>query len=329
MNSDSTKPVLIAVSITKIERVPIIDSNGIQLRSVYFRAQSTVQEACFDRYSGPLHPDLMSNCEKLQRHGFTVVEAPDNWKYGYFPIAGGWQSMVLQKAIERVKALPDYSMEQGEMANYDSELADRVLEATAKTFPRQINMAELKHELEPEPSDEALLIALDALHIDKFIEGPQVRSGYRNELRDMMLIRITNEGRRHLAAKSEQIAAQNSVFHGDQIINYGQVAAIGRNASGAINFYQQQWQQIENSVDLETLVTQLEQLRQELQRNATSRDDFKQLGLIAEAEEYAEKHDGGKVLEALSKTGRALFQLAEKIGAEVAAKVILKSLKIE
>lgn len=329
MDANSAKPVLIAVSIEKIEREPIIGPNGIQLRSVYFHARSAIKEACFDRYSGPLHPDLMWGCEKLQRHGFTVVEAPDNWQYGHFPIAGGWQTIVLQQAIRRVDALPESGMEHGEMTGYDSELANRVLEVIAKVFPKQLSMTELKHELEPEPSDEVLLLALDALLIDKLIEGPHIRSGHRNELRDMALARITAEGRRHLAAKPEQPSVSGNVFHGDQINNYGQATAIGRNAIGTINHYQQQWQQIERSVDMDDLAAQLGQLRVELQRVATTRDDFRQLGLVAEAEDHAEKKEGGKVLEALSRTGRELLNVAEKIGTEVAAKVIAKSMGFE
>ena len=328
MSSGSEKRVLIAVSVDKIEPEPYIGHDGRQLRSVSFRANSAVEEACFTRHSGPLLPDLMPSCEKLQRHGFTVVEAPENWRWGHFQIEGGWQTLVLQQAIKRVETLPDQE-EQGKMTGYDAKLARRILETVARVFPAQLNMAELKHELSPEPSDEVLLTALDALLIDKLIEGPHIRSGFKNELRDMALVRITSEGRKHLADKTEPSSLQSTVIEGDQIINYGSAAAIGRHAIGTINYYERLWHDIGNSVDTDVLSRQLEKLRAEMQATAATRYDYRQLGIVAEAEEYAEKKDGGKLLETLSKVGKEVLQAAERIGIEVAAKVISKAIGAE
>jgi hypothetical protein len=327
MRADAKKPVLIAVSVEKIKPEPYIGPSGGVLQSVSFRARSAVKEACFTRESGPLHPDLIPGCEKLQRHGFTVVEAPENSQWGHFAVAGGWQTVVLQQAIKQVEALAN-SQEQVEMRGYNEELAENVLDVVSRAFPAQLSMTELKHNLQPEPSDEALLIALEALLIDKLVEGPHIRSGYKNELRDIALVRITTEGRKHLAVKSGSSSLQGTVVHGDQINNYGNAAAIGRNSNGSINFHQE-WQQIEASTDMEVLTGQLEQLRTELQRVAKTRDDYKQLGIVAEAEDLAEKREGGKVLETLSKVGKDVLKVAEKIGIDVAAKVISKSLGFE
>jgi hypothetical protein len=326
MRANPEKPVLIAVSVEKIKPEPYLGHHGGFLQSVSFRAHSLVKDACFTRYSGPLDPKLIPSCEKLQRHGFTVVEAPENWRWGDFPINGGWQTVVLQSAIKQIESLPE--TEEHLNANYDPELANRVLEAVSMVFPAQLSMTELKHELTPEPSDEMLLIALDALLIDHLIEGPHIRSGYKNELRDMALVRITGEGRKHLAAKPEP-SSQPTVVQGDQINNYGQAAAIGRNASGTINYYSQHWQDIGSSIDMGVLTSQLEKLRLELQSSATTRDDHKQLGIVAEAEDYAEKRDGGSVLETLSKVGKGALRVAEKIGVELAAEVISKSIGLK
>ncbi len=326
MRANPEKPVLIAVSVEKIKPEPYPGYHGGMLQSVSFRACSSVKDACFTRYTGPLDPKLIPSCEKLQRHGFTVVEAPENWRWGYFQIPGGWQTVVLQCAIKQIESLPE--TEEHLKANYDPKLANRVLEEVSRVFPAQLSMTELKHELTPEPSDEALLIALDALLIDHLIEGPHIRSGYKNELRDMALVRITGEGRKHLSAKPEP-SSQPTVVQGDQINNYGQAAAIGRNASGTINYYAQQWQDICSSIDMDVLTSQLERLRLELQSSAATRDDHKQLGIVAEAEDYAEKRDGGGVLETLSKLGKEALRVAEKIGVELAADVISKSIGLK
>ena len=96
-------------------------------------------------------------------------------------------------------------------------------------------MVELKHALCPEPSDDALVTwPSKAILIERLVEGPQLRSG--NRLYDMAQVRITAEGRSHLKGRTTAPAPPaGPVIHGDQIINYGQAAAIGRNSQGVLS----------------------------------------------------------------------------------------------
>jgi hypothetical protein len=114
-----------------------------------------------------------------------------------------------------------------------------------------------------------------------------------------------------------------TVVRGDQYVNYGQAGAIGPHSTGTIN-YQQQWAAIQNQVDFNALAGELEQLRKHLMQGASSSSDFRQLGLLAEAEEHAKKHEGSKTMEILSKLGKGLLGVAKEISTDVAAKVIAK-----
>jgi hypothetical protein len=138
-----------------------------------------------------------------------------------------------------------------------------------------------------------------------------------------------------LSAEVERVKAEHPesggrpIFHGDQYNVYaGQVAAIGPHSTGTVN-YQQQWNSIQNQVDLNALSEELEQLRKHLQQSASSSSDYQRLTLLSEAEEHAKKHDGSKAMELLSKVGNAALNVAKDIGTEIAAKVIAKSMGIE
>ena len=72
-----------------------------------------------------------------------------------------------------------------------------------------------------------------------------------------------------------------------------------------------------------------ETLRTELMKTAKMAADFQQLGLVAEAEQYAEKQDGTKVMEVLSKAGKGLLDFAKDVGSDVTAKLISKAMGLE
>jgi len=211
------------------------------------------------------------------------------------------------------------------VASYDAKLADAVLKIVDEAFPNVVQIMDIKHRLNDELSDDALLTALDALILQRFIEGKSLRehtSGQR-KLAVLANIQITAEG--HQRA-SGQIQSSGQTVH--QFINYGQAGAMGHHATGVIN-YQQQWSDIASQTDFKTLVSELERLRIHLQQNAVSRSDYQQMGLVANAEEYAEKQDGSKVLEVLSKAGTGLLEMAKDIGSDIAAKVIAKAVGLE
>jgi hypothetical protein len=321
MTSDE-KPILIALSIQSTKREPYITPHGMA-RSAVVRGESTSQEHSFTFQTGLLNQEQIRRCDELSRHGFTVVELPDDWRWNYQPSPGGWQEAVIQRGMQTMQTLYGNDEEVYPMG-YDEKLAEEVLAALNKSFPYPITTAELKHALDTEPSDDVLLTALDALQLQGWISGKYRRSQRR--LISMANIQITAEGRRQIDGHPKTSAA--AVIHGDQINNYGQAGALGRYATGTIN-YQQQWTAIQDQIDLSALARELEQMRDQVQKNASTRADFVQLGVLAEAEELAEKHEGSKVLETLSKAGAGLLDIAKDIGTDLAAKVIAKSLGLE
>ena len=128
--------------------------------------------------------------------------------------------------------------------------------------------------------------------------------------------------------KANPQSTHSTIIQGDQYINNGIAGAIGPHSTGTVNFHQQ-WTAIQNEVDLNALTSELEQLIKHLQQNASSSSDFQKLALLTEAEEHAKKHDGGKVMEVLSKVGKGALEVAKDIGTEIAAKVIAKSMGLE
>jgi hypothetical protein len=68
-------------------------------------------------------------------------------------------------------------------------------------FPALIQLDQLKHSFANEPSDEQLLIALDGLQSERFIEGKPLyeHTSGRRRLAIMANIKITKEGRQHLS----------------------------------------------------------------------------------------------------------------------------------
>jgi hypothetical protein len=103
---------------------------------------------------------------------------------------------------------------------------------------------------------------------------------------------------------------------------------MGPDSVGSIH-YQQQWAASASQVDLSQVISELQLLRSELMKTAKTPADFQQLGFVAEAELYAEKQDGPKVMEVLSKAGKGLLDLAKDVGAEITAKVIAKAMGLE
>jgi hypothetical protein len=225
-------------------------------------------------------------------------------------------------AMDKIAALAEG---EEQVAAYDEKLAHEVLKVVNDHFPKQLTMVQLKHELNPEPSDETLLLALDALLVQKLIEGPHMRSGFQNDLHHMALVRITAAGRDYLQRDSQPNKPQ--VQYGDQYINLGHVGSVGPNSTGTVNVGNTVWQQIKSEVDLNILANELGRLRIALQQSSTTREDAKQIGIVAEAEEAAESGDGGKTISLLSKATKGVWEVAERIGTDIAAKVIVEASK--
>ena len=215
---------LIAVTLESIRQAPYLRPDMSMAQVAVICGKSTTRELSFKIETGLLSAELAGRCAALREHGFTVVEAPHDWRYGYCG-PGGWQEVVIQQAMKQVTISEARSGDRA-MSAYDAELANAVLEAVNKSFPKPLSTVELKHELNPEPSDDSLLTALEGLLIERLVERTQLRSG--NRLYDMAQVRITAEGRRNLEGRTTPPVSSNGpVIHGDQIINYGQAGAMG------------------------------------------------------------------------------------------------------
>jgi hypothetical protein len=75
------------------------------------------------------------------------------------------------------------------------------------------------------------------------------------------------------------------------------------------------------------LAVELERLRTEYRKVASSREDDKQVALLGNAAEEAEKGNGGGLATILSKAGTGVLKVAKDIGTDVAAKVIVELMK--
>jgi hypothetical protein len=110
---------------------------------------------------------------------------------------------------------------------------------------------------------------------------------------------------------------------GDTNINYGQAAAVGREADIHDNVFQQ----IQGGVDLPKLAEELGRLREAMKRSATgTREQDKAIGAVADAEDAATRGDGSAVLRCLRNAGTWTLKVAEEFGAAVAVEALKKAM---
>ena len=106
--------------------------------------------------------------------------------------------------------------------------------------------------------------------------------------------------------------------------NVGQGVGVGRNVK-MTNTTVNQVQSQGAGIDLPTLVTQLEQLRAEMKKQASEPEHDVAVGAIAAAESEAKKGDEASAMQKLSAAGKWALDLAVKIGVPVAIDAIKKS----
>jgi hypothetical protein len=323
---ETEPPIWIAVSIRSLKQHPFPMAIFPRPQQAHIVGSSTQRDYSFRFETGPLNEEQTQKCRLLQRHGFTVVEFSDDERW-YNRERIRWEEATIRRALDKVAAIYQSNEDTNHMDAYDPELANAVLVIASKVFPKQLSMIDLKGELNPEPSSRALFTAIDALEADGFIEAKVMRSGPRNEILDVAYIRATLDGRRHLSSGAQSsTSVAGPVFHGDQIVNYGPVGAVGRGAQGIVNINEPSTY-VWGDVDLQVLAVQLEELRNECRKRAVSREDDKQLTLLAEAAEAAEKGDDQGVASFLSRVSKSVLDAARDIGTDLAAKVIAEMLK--
>ncbi|MCG7568717.1 hypothetical protein MHM89_02145 [Pseudoalteromonas sp. CNC9-20] len=118
------------------------------------------------------------------------------------------------------------------------------------------------------------------------------------------------------------IIAENTM--GDKY-EAGQAGAQGPNAHVHDVVFNQIWEQNKNNIKLADLSSELERLREALSANASSSEDYIEIGNVASAQQEAEAGNGPKALEFLKLTGKKTLEIAEKIGIGVAVAAIKAS----
>jgi len=208
---------------------------------------------------------------------------------------------------------------------YSRDLAIRVLEQLRAIFPRQSSSGELMAQLNSGAPHHEFLTVVDALLKQGLVTGKALRGG--GELHDAAALEISATGREWLrhrdSPESSSAPSTGPVVHGDHIINYGNVGAIGRSATGSVTIVDQSWHHFQSQVDLQALATQFSTLRAELRKTGASREDDAQLGLLAEAEAEATKGNGARVIEILKGIGKNVLETARQAGVELVVKLIL------
>ncbi len=215
------------------------------------------------------------------------------------------------------------------VGGYDEDLAKAVLAVLASAYPESLTNTQIKHALSSEPSDRALLTALDALEGDGLICGNERRSSTsgRRELVVMANVKITGEGRKHFAATP--IPQHSTIVQGDRNINYGTAGAMGTSSVRTINF-QSQWSSLENSVDLKVLAAQLDRLRTTYSPDPeSSRKHAPSAGLLAEAEEHSEEGTGRRQWKHSHKWVHTCSTSQKEVGTDLAAKVMAKAMGLD
>ena len=116
------------------------------------------------------------------------------------------------------------------------------------------------------------------------------------------------------------------VVMGDKYEISGQAGAVGRGAHAHHMSFTQRWDSLAGTVDLKELTSELQRLREAMEREAVDPAHRLAIGAVAAAAESAARGEGPKVLEYLKAGGRWTLSLAEKIGVGLATAAIKSSL---
>ncbi len=134
-------------------------------------------------------------------------------------------------------------------------------------------------------------------------------------------------------ASGEQVVVQNfymnKVKMGDQYNVNGQVGAIGPHAKAENNTFTQSLQQTSASIDLTALAAELAELRVSMRQHATEFEHGQAIASVGAAEIAAKKQDSAGALGHLRSAGKWAFDVATRIGTEVAAKAIQTAIGLQ
>ena len=101
----------------------------------------------------------------------------------------------------------------------------------------------------------------------------------------------------------------------------GQAGAMGPAATASNMLFQQRWNHLQGSVKVEELAQELSTLRNAMRSEASAPEHEISIGAIAAAA-AAKAGDGPKTLEYLKKAGTWAFDVATKIGVNIASSTL-------
>lgn len=314
---------LVAVS---IKSLPTEFAAGLGLCTPYkLIVKSFIKDAEFVFETAPMPRPYSDAYEALRKHGFTVVALPDDW-FRYIADEDTWKTSIIRDALRHVLEVNQQKESLVPSPTY-KELARTVLLALNDVYPKYMSNLELKSIMKPEPSDEELLNVLDGLHHSGLIDGKglyESMSG-QHKLVVMAGIRISPKGMEEI---SEKDVPPHQVVQQFNMGPHSTGTIMGSHSTSTTNIHQQ-WAKVSNNIDLAKLITELQAVRTELMKTAKAPADFQQLQLVSEAEQYAEKHDGAKAMEVLSKAGKGLFDFAKDVGADITASLIAQAIGLK
>ena len=204
----SSVPDLIAFMVSDIKAAGTIDSNGHMGYKASFSVRSLNRDLDFDEESNPFGPTLLARCEKLLRHGFTVVQGPDDSRN--LSWSRGWKDEVINRALKHVDDL-DVVPAKPATPGYDPDIARAILEILDQDCPSKVSLLELKFRLKPEPNDKVLTGALDVLQLDHHLESIYKGGFSRLMVQPTATVRITGEGRGFLGSRREKTLEQSQM----------------------------------------------------------------------------------------------------------------------
>jgi hypothetical protein len=106
----------------------------------------------------------------------------------------------------------------------------------------------------------------------------------------------------------------------------GQAGAMGPHAKASHINFQQFWKESQGNINLGSLLQELSVLRGAMRKEATEPGHDKAVAAVAEAEEAARENDGPGALEKLQKAGKWAWEMAIKLGLNVATEALKKAL---
>jgi hypothetical protein len=118
----------------------------------------------------------------------------------------------------------------------------------------------------------------------------------------------------------------SDITYGDKYVVNGDVGSVGRDPFSQILTT---WNQFVAGIDPEALASELRENRQSLRASADSLKADAALGALANAEEAVTQGDGSAVLAWLRRAGTRCIDLAQEIGATLAAEAIQRAIGLQ